>query len=197
MKKTLLLIGLAASFVMTGCASYNPLTEKDGYYKDYTAITNYDRIVLTEPKISVKIVNNTANNTELLDPAIIKKHLTTLLAKKGIATEFSESAQYVISVNKIQRSEKKNLTGFNPVPSSLASNAHKVTGSTNAGAAGLGAGLLANALIEKRMWEVDFSILDNGNEHTRYYRLVPAAADKQGLNGTITGATAEFFELKK
>lgn len=193
MKKTLLLIGLAASLVMTGCASHKPLTEKDGYYKDYTAITNYERIVLNDSRITVRV----DGDTEMLDTSLIEKRLANYLSKKGISVEFSDSAQYVVTIHKMERSDKKTLAGFNPVPSGLANSAQKVTGSSGAGAAGLGVGLLVGALVEKRLWEIDFSIFNNGTEHTRYYRLAPAAVDKQGLNGITAIATSEFFELKK
>ncbi|MBE0472156.1 MAG: hypothetical protein IBX55_21945 [Methyloprofundus sp.] len=197
MKKTLLLIGLTASLVMTGCASYKPLTEKDGYYKDYTAITNYERIELSDPKISVKIENKSANKNEIYDSAIIEKFMSEYLAKNGVTVEFSESAQYVVSINQMHRSDKKNLSGFNPIPSTLASTSQQFTGSPAAGAAGLGTGLLISALRENRMWLIDFSIFDGSNEHTRYYRLAPAALDKRGVNSIAGAAASEFFVLKK
>lgn len=195
MKKLFSVGFLFVAFALTGCSSVPTYTQKDSPDAGMIKITSYDRIYAnSDIEIHVKVSESESKG--VADEQIITEMLEKKMKEKGFKVTFSANADYIVLVHGIYRTDHTPKT-FSALPSNLANTAHQVTGSSSAGVAALGVGVLANTLSDKRMWMIDFSILDKGEEHTRFNMLAPAAAGKPNLNWGVSYATSEFFELKK
>ena len=196
MKALSYLFFTASMLVLSGCSSVPTYTQKDSPDANMIKITNYDRIHVNSSDIEINVKVSESESKGVADKQIITEMLEKKMKEKGFNVTFTANADYIVLVHGIYRTDHTPKT-FSALPSNFANTAHQATGSSSAGAAALGVGMLANALSDKRMWMIDFSILDKGEEHTRLNMLAPAAAGKPNLNWGVSYATSEYFVQAK
>ena len=190
-KGAVILVGVIA---LTGCGV--KYTTPDSAFNSNTSITNYDRIYLNEPELRVKIVldeSASAETIQFVDLEFVKKHLAEGMKAKKVNVVFTDSPSYVIRVHRLEKFDG-NVKGYSGLGAGGAQAGYMTTGTVSGGIAGGVAMSALRVVFPPKSWVVEFSINKDDLEMTRYthWNQAPKATS---LNGVVSAASSEFFEL--